>query len=125
MAKQQKVTLGSDKPTTYIKPKEMSVGQKIEGVFRNTYENEEYGTLTHYVETDDESIGINGCGHLNALLKRVPFNTQVTIVYSGKDAYTNKKGREVEAHQFEVLIPEGAELLAGTSDEAEDKILDD
>jgi len=123
----KKVTLGSDKPTTYLKPKEMSVGQSVSGVFKNTYENEEYGTLTHYIEGADETIGINGSGMLNALLKRVPFGTEVTIEYLGKDNYTNKKGREVEAHQFSVLVPEGAELSEGASEALADdsKVLED
>lgn len=109
---QKAVTLGSSKPTSYIKPKDMSVGQVVEGIFRNTYENEEYGTLTHYIEGEEATIGLNGCGHLNALLKRVPFDTSVRIVYLGKDEYENKKGRTVEAHQFDVFIPEAVEQLS-------------
>lgn len=125
---QKAVTLGSSKPTSYLKPKEMTPGQSVEGVFRNTFENEEYGTLTHYIEGDAETIGINGSGHLNALLKRVPFNTSVKIVYLGKDSYQNKKGREVEAHQFDVFIPDAVEQLtleAAAEAEESSKTLED
>ena len=100
--------VGQLEEVPYIKPKDMTPGQSIEGTFASVSVNTEdfdKPAYTYYIETANGRVGLNGCGHLNYLMARVPEGTFVRIEYLGQQKIKGAKKGSKPAHQFDVQIP--------------------
>jgi hypothetical protein len=124
--------VGQMEEIPYLKPKDMTPGLVIEGTFLNTSVNSEdfdKPAYTYYVETANGKVGINGSGHLNYLMARVPENTYVRIEYVGLQKIKGAKKGSKPAHQFRVQIPEGVAEAVPTTPapeiELESRVLED
>jgi hypothetical protein len=86
---------------TYLKPKNMTIGQVIEGVLLRKRHDTKFDAMTYFFKTTDGTVGINGCGQLDYHMDNITEGSYVRLTYKGKASY---KGGIQPAHQFKVEI---------------------
>jgi hypothetical protein len=85
-------------------------GASIIGAYKGSRTIEKVDSLIHTIVTDNGVFDFWGTGQLNFMLKDIPADTEIKIVYCGKEnatvTFENKKGKEVTQkkaiHKFEV-----------------------
>ena len=90
---------------SFLKPKDMTKGQVVEGKLKSKKHNPTLDSWTYYIETKDGTTGLNGCGQLDYNMADIEKGTTLRLTYLGKQSY---KGAIQPAHQFKVEIDDDA-----------------
>tara|TARA_R110002020_G_scaffold341875_5_gene556440 strand:+ start:84 stop:488 length:405 start_codon:yes stop_codon:yes gene_type:complete len=88
----------------YVKPSELNNGDILVGVFKET-KTSEFGP-TYLLETDGETIGLNGCGSLNWQIDNISptAGDVLKVTYGGMKTIEKGAMRGKDCHEFNVKV---------------------
>src|SRR5690606_32804538 len=95
--------------TFYPKYKDIAAGTVFEGTFSNVYKGE-YGDTLFIDLADGNSVGLDVKANLRWLMEQanggqgLRQGQRIQIIYNGLQEYTNKAGRNVTAHNFDLKV---------------------
>jgi hypothetical protein len=84
----------------YLKVSELPENALIGSLMRTI--NTQYGQ-THIFQTENGTVGINGCGALDVKLSDIAGGDTVKIIYNGKKEGINKEGKKITFHDVDVF----------------------
>lgn len=93
-------------PRSYLSAAKMQIEQEVIGVYRKSAVDPMYGSQQYTIETKDGEVILNGSGQLNFLMKGVPLNAEVKIVFKGKEKISKGPMAGKFANRFEVAVKE-------------------
>jgi len=97
---------------TFVKLKDLKPGQEVvTGEFQHSKVIGDFGNLSHFFSTDNGDVAVNGCGHLNYLLKNIQPGTRVRIIYAGQEIKTKGNFAGKPFHSFELYKANGGPQL--------------
>lgn len=91
---------------TYVKPKDMKVGDSVKGTLLKVIKNK-FGGTDFRIETVNGIVGIGGSGHLTYKMNDVAVGSTVLITYEGTEKLTKGAFAGKQTHQFDVMYKPG------------------
>jgi hypothetical protein len=89
----------------YLSASKMAVGDVVQGLYTGSSVDPLYGNQKYSIEQGDgETIIVNGCGHLDFLMKGVKPPTKVRITYRGMEKMEKGKMIGKMVHRFGLKV---------------------
>jgi len=94
----------TDEDVTYLRAKDMDVGQKIVGKYLKQI-TDKFKKPGYKLQLEDGSTAIlNSTGQLAALFEKVPIGADVEVIYQGKTMIESGEWAGEKAHVFELFF---------------------
>lgn len=91
---------------TYLSASKMQDNQVLEGNYIESKTDAKYGNQVYVLNTEDGEVHMNGCGHLDFLMKSVAPGSNVRITYLGKSKIDSGAMAGKLANKFKVEVAE-------------------